>query len=356
MLRRLLRPLALIAPLIAPLAASPLAAQTAAPQVSAQTAPTATSCAGTNLLANLSAPRASALAAAMEGQPFPSGNHWLARKGATELTVIGTLHMFDPRMTAAMENLAPAVRDADLLLVEATAEEMSKMQAEIGRRPGLLFLQDGPSLLERLTPEEWAQLSAELAERGVPGMMAAKMQPWYVAMMLGMPACAVPQPGQVVSGLDKMLMDAAEDAGVPTRALESFDTIFHIFAEFSIDQQLDMIRASLPMADQAEDMFATLTAAYFAEEHRQIWEFSRLMTVTAPGADPVRAEEDFALLERALLTERNRAWMEVIEAEAGDGTDPRKIVVAAGAAHLSGPDGVLTLLAADGWELERRPF
>jgi len=326
-------------------------------QSAPQTAPaTRPACAGTDLLVDLPGPEAAALAAALEGQPFASGNHWLARKGAARITVIGTLHMFDARMPAIMANLAPAVEAADLLLVEATEAEMTRMQAEIGRRPDLLFLQSGPSLLERLTPDEWSLLSAELAERGVPGMMAAKMQPWYVAMMLGMPACAMPRPGEPQQGLDKMLMDSAAKAGTPTRALEAYDTVFHIFARFTIDQQLDMIRASLPLADAAEDIFATLTAAYFAEEHRRIWEFSRLMTLNVPGADPVQAEADFDLLERALLTERNRAWMEVILAEAGDGTAPRNLVVAAGAAHLSGPDGVLTLLAADGWELERQPF
>ncbi|MDP3341166.1 TraB/GumN family protein [Frigidibacter sp.] len=352
MLRRLLCTLALVA-----LPAAVLA-QTES-QTGGQTAPQTTArptCAGTDLLVDLPAPEAEALAAAMEGQSYPEGNHWLARKGVAEITVIGTLHMFDPRMTAIMDNLAPAVEAADVLLVEATEAEMAKMQAEIGRRPDLLFLTEGPSLLERLTPAEWAQLSGELTERGIPGMMAAKMQPWYVAMMLGMPACAMPQAGEAMQGLDKMLMDSAAEAGTPTRALEAYDTVFDIFSRFTIDQQLDMIRASLPLADAAEDVFATLTAAYFAEEHRRIWEFSRLMTLSAPGADPVQAEADFDLLERALLTERNRAWMEVIEAEAGDGTAPRKLVVAAGAAHLSGPDGVLTLLAADGWELERQPF
>jgi uncharacterized protein len=55
-------------------------------------------------------------------------------------------------------------------------------------------------------------------------------------------------------------------------------------------------------------------------------------------------------MEKALLTGRNRAWMKVIlPAAAG-----HQIVVAAGAAHLSGPDGVLTLLAADGWRMTRQ--
>ena len=351
MLRRLLCTLALIALPAALVAQEP--PQTAPPAPQSAPAPRP-ACAGTDLLADLPGPEAEALAAALEGQPYPSGNHWIARKGAAEITLIGTLHMFDARMPAIAEHLAPAVEAADLLLVEATEAEMRRMQAELGRRPDLLFLQKGPSLLDQLAPAEWAQLSAELAERGVPGMMAAKMQPWYVAMMLGMPACAMPQPGEQLQGLDKMLMDSAAQAGTPTKALEAYDTVFDIFARFTMDQQLDMIRASLPLADAAEDIFATLTAAYFTEEHRRFWEFSRLMP--APGVDPAQAEAAFDLLERALLTERNRAWMPVIAAEAGDGTAPRKLVLAAGAAHLSGPDGLLALLAAEGWSLERQPF
>ena len=52
-----------------------------------------------------------------------------------------------------------------------------------------------------------------------------------------------------------------------------------------------------------------------------------------------------AKLEEALMISRNRAWIPVIEEAAAQGP----VVAAFGALHLSGEDGVLNLLAKDGW-------
>lgn len=49
---------------------------------------------------------------------------------------------------------------------------------------------------------------------------------------------------------------------------------------------------------------------------------------------------------------RNRAWIPVIEAAAGEGP----VFAALGALHLSGADGVLALLQRKGFAIERLPF
>ncbi len=80
-----------------------------------------------------------------------------------------------------------------------------------------------------------------------------------------------------------------------------------------------------------------------------IWEYSRWLTLQAPGMDPARVETDFALMETLLMTERNRAWIPVIEAAAEDGP----VLAAFGALHLSGETGVLALLEREGFTLQR---
>ena len=153
-------------------------------------------------------------------------------------------------------------------------------------------------------------------------------------------------------GLDAMVMQTAEGAGVPAHGLEPHDAVFRIFSVMDQAAQLDLVRAALPLADQAEDMFATMVSSYFTEDHRLIWEFSRVISLSGPGADPAKTAADFALMEKALLTDRNHAWTAVILPAAND----RHIAVAVGAAHLSGPDGLLNLLSQAGYTLERRPF
>ena len=54
----------------------------------------------------------------------------------------------------------------------------------------------------------------------------------------------------------------------------------------------------------------------------------------------------------ALMVQRNQDWIPVLTRAAADGP----VLAAFGALHLSGDQGVLALLQAEGFTLERLPF
>ena len=58
-----------------------------------------------------------------------------------------------------------------------------------------------------------------------------------------------------------------------------------------------------------------------------------------------KADGELALVDRAMISSRNAAWIPVLEAEAAHGP----ILAAFGALHLPGDTGVLNLLAQRGW-------
>ncbi len=319
--------------------------------LSAAPVPAAT-CAGADLLAAMPAPDRAALDAAVAAAPFAQGNHWRATRGASVIDIVGTFHIYDDRLTPVAARLAPVIAGADALYVEATTEDIVRLQSDITANPGLMFITTGPTLPELLAESEWQALVAQMNARGIPGFMASKFQPWYLMILLSMPACAMDSIAARDQGLDFMLMQTAAAQGVPVKALEPYDTVFRIFTVMDKASQLDLIRSALPMADQAEDMFATMVNTYFSQDHRLLWEFSRRTALSAPGIDHAKAAADFALMEKVLLTDRNRAWIDVILTAA----EGHRIVVAAGAAHLSGPDGLLNLISAAGYALEPQPF
>lgn len=337
-LRRLVLPALLLA--------SPATAQEAA-----------AACQGRDLLAAAPPQVTAELDRRLADDSFATGNRWLATKGRARMTLVGTIHVEDPRLAPPMARLAPRLRQADALYLEATGAEIEALQQAIATRPELLYL-SGPSLLERLDPDTWQRLSEELKARGVPAIMAAKLQPWYVTLLLGIPACAAPGfGGTAPEGLDQQMMDTAQAAGVPVRALEPFDTVFTIFTAFSIEAQIDMVKAALASADRAEDQYQTLLSAYFAQTHRRLWEFDRLQAIAAlPEEERGTVTQDFDRIEQALLDRRNRAWVDALRAATDDGEGDVALVVGFGAAHLSGPNGVLALLDQDGWTLQREAF
>lgn len=311
---------------------------------------TAASCGGRDLLPALAADQRAALDQAVAASPYASGNHWRAEKAGSTIDVIGTLHLYDPRMDAIAARLRPLIAAADEVWLEATDAEIARIKDAMARDPALLVT-TGPTLPERLSPDEWQALSAEMSDRGIPPFMVSKFRPWYVTVLLGIPACAMADSLEGPSGLDHLISGMAKAEGTPTRALEPYDTVFRIFSTLTPEEEIDMIRLSLAQTTDAEDTFATMIESYFAENHRTLWEFSRLSAL-ARTEDPARTAQDFARMETALLTGRNRAWAGVL----GKAAPGKRLVVAVGAAHLGGSDGLLDLLEADGYSLTRAPF
>jgi uncharacterized protein YbaP (TraB family) len=319
--------------------------------ISLLAAPLRAQCAGENLFSNMDPDRLAAITAAADSVPFPRGNHWRATRGDEVITIIGTYHFDDPRHAATLDAITPALTSATTVLVEAGPEEEKALLDLIARDPGKMMIMDGPTLLERLPAETWENLSAALSARGVPGFMAAKMQPWYVAAMLAIPPCAIAQMADP-KGLDGMVIDSALAAGVPVRALEPFDTIFTLFGAFSDEEVVAMIDSTLAMEDRAEDYSATLADSYFAGESRMIWEYMRDESRNLPGYTPERVDTEFARMEELLMAARNRAWIPVLTEAAAKGP----VFTAFGALHLSGDEGVLNLLQSEGYTLEELPL
>ncbi|MCA0997918.1 TraB/GumN family protein [Alloyangia pacifica] len=284
--------------------------------------------------------------------PFPAGNHWRATRGDEVIHLIGTMHLGDQRLDGPVERLAPLVEGASTLLLEMTRADETQLQQALAADPGMLTLKDS-SLPDLLPEETWQALAEAARDRGIPAILAAKFQPWYLSMMLATPPCAMAQL-QGKTGLDKRLEDLAEGAGVPTRALESYDTVFRLFNAEPIEEQLEMLRTGILDTKTAEDQFATMFAAYFEEAHADTLVISRLIARRALPEAPAEVDKMMDETEAQLLVARNHAWIPVLLEAAEQSEEP--VVAAFGAAHLGGTEGVLNLLADEGFSLTREAF
>jgi uncharacterized protein len=309
-------------------------------------------CDGINLLDTMDEADRRALIAATDSVPYPRGHLWRATRGDAVIHLVGTYHLDDPRHTATMARITPLLDAATTVMVEAGPLEEAALMADLARDPSLMVNTDGPTLREALTDPEWQLLADAMRARGMPPFMVSKFRPWYVSMLLALPACDIGSMAQGKGGLDGMVIDYAQTQGKPLQALESHDTVFRLFEGMPMDEQLGMIRSSLALEPYAADYAVTLADAYFAGESRLIWELTRQMTLRMPGQDIAQVEADFAQMEQVLMTDRNRAWIPVIEAAAKDGP----VVAAFGALHLPGETGVLRLMEQAGFMLEELPM
>ncbi len=306
----------------------------------------AAQCAGKDLRASLSARDLAEVQEIVANSPFATGNRWRAERQDQVIDLVGTVHIPDPRLEGPAARLASTVAGAEVVLVEMDAAEQARMTADLARDPGMLLLQDA-TLPELMDEEAWQTLATAARARGVPAVMAAKFQPWYLSMLLSIPPCAA-NALQQAQGLDGRIMDMAENAGVPTRSLETYDTVFAMFQDAPLDEQIAMMESALVPPDVSEDMFATLLHGYFDEALTETWEVSRLLSRNLSPLDAETSDAMFAQLETDLLDRRNRAWMPVILDAARAGP----VVVAVGGAHLQGEYGLLNLLEAKGFRAE----
>lgn len=310
-------------------------------------------CSGTDLRLGLTAPQQGELTASVDTTPYALGNHWQAVRGDEVVHLIGTLHLDDPRLKSPLARLAPLVQSAGLLLLEANDRDTAELQKSLASDPSLLFLQ-GETLIDLMPTKAWERLAGAAQSRGIPAFMAAKMQPWYLSMVMAMPPCMMSEFQNGANGLDAQLNDIANAAGVPTRSLEHTHTLFNVFAKEPLETQIEMITLSLTDPETAEDGMATTLATYFEEQIAEGWHINRILAPQMSEMSKEQANAVFEELELELLVNRNKAWIPVI-LDATKETD-RTLVVAFGAAHLMGEFGVLNLLAQEGFTLTRQRF
>ena len=99
--------------------------------------PAAADCTGASYLDQITADQRAALDATVAGMPYATGLVWEANKGPDKVTVVGTMHIYDPRLEALRSRLAETVANADLVMLEATPEEEAALQARYAAIPDL---------------------------------------------------------------------------------------------------------------------------------------------------------------------------------------------------------------------------
>ncbi|WP_341367407.1 TraB/GumN family protein [Yoonia sp. BS5-3] len=314
--------------------------------------PAAAQCVGSSYAEQLSPAEQAELRRVTDAIPYAQGTLWTATRDSDVITIVGTVHIYDPRLEPLYAQIEENVLSADLVLLEATPAEEAELEQMVITQPDLLFITEGPTLPELLDAETWELIADASTQRGIPGFMAAKMQPWYLSLILSIPPCATQDMLTGRLGLDHMIMAGAEDAGVPMQALESVTTMFDLFTNNPVDEQIDMLMVNLTSPEVQQQLFVSMLDSYFAQEVGALWEMTRIAMAEVPGIDPSTAEDVFAEMEQSLLVTRNHNWMPVIT-DAVAAHD--NLVIAVGAAHLMGEDGILRLLENDGWDLTPFP-
>ncbi len=307
-------------------------------------------CEGRDLRLDMTSDERRTLDKAVSTIVFPEGNHWIARKNDTVLHLIGTLHTNDERMGAIVDRLTPELIKADVFYFEVTDTEMETFEKNLANDFSPVMITSGPSLIDMMSEQDWADLSASLADRGIPSWMAAKLQPWFLSMMLGVPPCLMAT-ADFDRGMDTRLAEIAAAQGIEQRSLESIDELIGMFNSHPIEDQVRSLIRLAGALHADDDQITTIANTYLEEKHAELIQLAKIQGLEASGLTPEEFAEEWDAFEADLLVERNNNWMRKILA-----LQDQTAVIAVGAGHLADTHGLLNQLQDAGYTLTRAPF
>lgn len=243
-------------------------------------------------------------------------------------------------LSSEMYPLAPAFQrafDASGTLVE----EIDLGEAQLTSSLMLLgkgVYQDGRSFDQVVSKETLALVSDRLKDT-VPAEMLKPMKPWMVDLMLEM--VDLQKAGLDPNlGLDKYFYDKAKAAGKTVVGLETAESQIDRLDQMPIGVQEQMLRSTLKELETERSSLTTIVAEWKRGDAASL-EKSLLAGF-----------KDFRGAYTSLIVERNRNWMPQIEACLTRTSSSCFVVV--GAAHLVGPDGLLSLLQRKGYRTEQQ--
>jgi len=252
--------------------------------------------------------------------------------GQVEGWMLGTIHALPPDAAWQTPAIGRVIDEADGLVVEVAAltddAGLSRTFASLSSTPGL------PPLADRLPPDLAAPLAALMRRGGFAADRFAATETWAAALALA----RVDAVGDPQGGVDRALIAAF--AGRPVRELEGAAAQLAIFDRLPEAQQRAMLAAVVRESAAPGRDPERLQRAFLAGDAATIEASTRQGILAEPA------------LHEALLAARNRRWAEALGPVLAGEARP---LIAVGAAHLVGPEGLAALLAAKGYRVRRLP-
>lgn len=238
----------------------------------------------------------------------------------------GTIHLICPDDLRLSDSLPSALTRSEKLYLEIDMDEPGLMLKTMR-----LSMQTSTSLKELYSPEQYARLDRFLKDSlGMGASLFNRMKPFTLlsALYARIPACR-----KSVS-VEEKILDMAKKQRKEVLGLETLEEQFAVFDQIPDSAQSRMILEMIDHFPEQRNEFFQMVEAYRKQDLTALSE----MMNSAP---------DMEGFEEVLLLKRNRKWIPVMQKAMAQGS----VFFAVGAGHLSGPEGLLSLLRKSGYEV-----
>lgn len=244
--------------------------------------------------------------------------------------LLGTVHSEDPRLLDFPPELTEAMAQSQILALELVPDVA--MLETLSR--AMHFSE--PRLHELLEQDLYQALVEILDQHYGMGEPAARMlRPWAAAMTISVP------PPQTGLFMDLALAVRARSLGLEVMALEQLEEQLDFLAGMSDPLQMDLLRQAVADFARQGELFETLLQTYLSGDLQQL---EAVALEQMNDLDPELREH----FEQVGMIRRNHTMAERAQPLLERGG----LMIAVGALHLPGDDGLIALLSARGFTVE----
>jgi uncharacterized protein YbaP (TraB family) len=247
-----------------------------------------------------------------------------AANGATSF-VMGTIHVGDSAVFRQRDSVVLALKASRRMYAEI---DLDSAAGQMLADPSIMFLGGGKTLHDLYTPAEYDLIMTALRKKMGPMASAAdRMKPSMIVALLAQDELSN-EPGMI--GMDQFLWQTATSSGVERRGVESAREQLTILDSMPPSVLLDFLKND----HEQDSMFQQLITLYATED------------LAAVGL-LMKELDDWGTFGMSINDNRNARMVERLRPEFAKGG----IMLAVGALHLPGPNGVLSRLERAGYRV-----
>jgi uncharacterized protein YbaP (TraB family) len=267
-----------------------------------------------------------------------AGGHpslWVVKGPHATVYLFGSVHMLAKDREWRTPQLDAALASSQTLWLEVTGADDPKIT-----QPIILQLGVDPAhpLSSKLAPERVAKLDAEAKTIHMTEAMLDPMRPWLAALTLSV--APLLQSGlDPKDGVESILTEEFNKTKRPVQGFETVSQQFHFFADLPPKTELEYLNLTVDDFDKGPDQFKQIVDCWYKGDQDGL---------DHAIDDEWRAEHPD--IYNVVIAQRNLYFAQRIEELVkGSGTS----FVTVGAGHYVGREGILALLAKDGYPTQK---
>ncbi len=276
--------------------------------------------------------------------PVPTEKSLLWKIAGKDLTqpsyLYGTIHMIDKKDFFLTDSTVAVFDRMDQIIFEINMEDMSDMSAMMGMI-GKIMMDDGTTLRDLLSKEDYKMVSDHFSGLGLPMMMLERIKPMFLSAMAGGDFdFTSPSPGggmgEDIKSYEMEFMEMATADEKKMGGLETIEYQMSVFDSIPYTDQAAMLVTSIRGGESGdEDELSKMTEVYKQQD------IAGMQQMFKSDVNGIGKYEDI------FLKNRNQNWIPIMAEMAKE----QPTFFAVGAGHLGGEFGVIALLRQAGYEV-----